>query len=174
MSNGATTPRAPRRPGPGARRALLALWPATIIVAWGGHIISLGTDPELLPAAAIAAICMAPPAAWLIAAARWTAEPALRTFAAAHAGAWALIAAERLIRGGADGLEEIVEIVVIPYFIGIMTFGFIPPLVPAVVCGLRLWRGARPGTTWREHLATAGLAAYQWLASYVAWMIGHS
>ena len=174
MSTGATTRRAAERPGPGTRRALLALWPATIVVAWAGHIASLGTDPELLPAAVIAAICIAPPAAWIVAAVRWTGEPALRTFAAAHAGAWALIAAERLIWGGGERLEEIVEIVVIPYFIGIMTFGIVPPLVPAVVCGLRLWRGAGPGARWRERLVTAGLAAYQWSASYVAWMIGHS
>lgn len=173
MSVGGTARRPPKRPGPGARRALLALWPATTVIAWAGYIASQGTDPELLPVLAVAAICMAPPAAWLIAAAHWTAEPALRTFAVAHAVAWALIAAERLIRGGADGLEEIVAVVAIPYVLGIMTFGLLPPLVPAVVCGLRLWRETGRGAKWREHLVTAGLAAYQWAASYVAWIIGH-
>ena len=143
-------------------------------VAWTANIVTVGMEPDPLPAAAIAAICVAPPLAWVIAAARWIAEPALRTFAAAHVVSWVLIATERLIWGGAEWLEDIVEIVVIPYFLGIMTFGFIPPLVPALVCGRRLWRRASPRARRREHLVTAGLAAYQWVASYVAWMIGHS
>ena len=169
-----TTAGAPRRPGPGARRALLALWPATIFVAWTANITTTGADFDPIASArAIAALCMAPTLVWVLAAARWTAEPALRTFALAHAAAWTLIAAERLVWGGAEGFEDIVEIVAIPYFIGIMTFGIIPPLVPAVVCGLRLWQRAGPRARRREHLATAGLAAYQWVASYVAWMIGH-
>ena len=174
MSKGAATQAAPKRPGLGARRVLLALWPAAMAVAWGGYLISLGMDRELLPATAVAVILMAPPVAWLVAAAHWTAEPALRMFAVAHAVAWALIVAERLIWGAAEWLEEIVEIAVSPYFLGLMTLGFVPPLVPAVACGRMLWRGEVAWPKRHERLATAGLAAYQWLASYVAWMIGHS
>ena len=176
MSNDAATQASPKRPGPGARPSLPSPYGLRRSSSSGADTSSRWERiPIPLLAAAIAAISVAPPLVWVIAAARWTAEPGLRTFAATHGVAWALIAVRALDlwRGRrarsrrADRSD--------PLFLRDRDIRNHPAASARV--GVRveaMWRGAAPGAKWREHIATAGLASYQWLVSYVPWMIGHS
>ena len=61
-----------------------------------------------------------------------------------------------------------------PYFVGLLTFGLLPPLLVALFCSRLLWRDRvlpkRPG----PRILTGLLTAWHFLASYVAWLVMHA